>query len=66
MALYTQKKDEVFDKLKEFRDEVETLTEKNIKTLRSNNGGEYTSKDLIAYCKDASIKRQLIVPYYPE
>ena len=45
---------------------METLTDRKIKMLRSNNGGEYTSKELIAYCKDASIKRELIVPYYPE
>ncbi len=31
--------------------------------LRSDNGGEYTSKELIAYCKEAVIKRELIVPY---
>ena len=59
-------KDEVFEKFKEFRSEVETLTERKIKTLRSNNGGEYTSKELIAYCNEAGIKRELIVPYYPE
>ena len=57
---------EVFDKFKKFRAEVETLTEKEIKTLRFGNGGEYTYKELIAYCKDAGIKRELIVPYYPE
>lgn len=37
-------KDEVFDKFKEFSVEVETLTEIKIKTLRYENGGEYTSK----------------------
>jgi len=37
-------KGEVFEKFKEFRSQVETLTERTIKTLRSNNGGEYTSK----------------------
>jgi len=39
-----KKKNEVFEKFREFRSKVETLTERNIKTLRSNNGGEYTSK----------------------
>ena len=58
-------KDEVFDKFKEFRVKVETLTEKKIEALRSDNGGEYTSKELIVYCKDAGIQRELIVPYYP-
>ena len=55
--------DEVFEKFKEFRSEVETLTERKINTLRFDNGGEYTSKELIAYCKEASINRELIVAY---
>lgn len=66
-CLYLLKtKYEVFDKFKEFRVEVETLTERKIKTLISNNSGEYTSKELIAYCKDADIKREIIVPCYLE
>jgi len=59
-------KDEVFEKFKEFRFEVETLTERKIKTLRSDNGGEYTWKYLIAYFKEAGIKRDLIVSYNPK
>lgn len=59
-------KDEAFEKFKEFRSKVETLTERKINTLRSDNGGESTSKALIAYCKEASIKRELIVPYIPK
>ena len=46
-----KKKDEVFKKFKEFRSKMETLNERRIKTLRSDNGGEYTSKELISYCK---------------
>jgi len=45
---------------------MENLTKRNIKTLRSNDGGEYTSKELIAFYKEAGIKRELIVPYNPE
>ena len=59
-------KDEVFEKFKEFRAEVENLTERRIKTLRPDNGGEYTSKELIAYCKESVIKREIIVLYYPK
>lgn len=57
MVLPPKDKDGVFDKFKE-----ETLTERKLKTLRSNNGGKYTSKELIAYCKEADIKRELIIP----
>eukprot|EP00253_Pinus_taeda_P014589 PITA_14589 len=56
-------KDEVFKKFLEFKNEVEYLTEKKIKILRSDNGGEYTSKESIAFCKEAGIERELIVPY---
>ena len=56
---------EVFTKFNKFRAKVETLTERRIKNLRSDNGGEYTSKELIAYCKETGIKKELIVPYYP-
>ena len=39
-----KKKDEVFENFNEFRSKVETLTKRKIKNLRSENGGEYTSK----------------------
>ena len=56
-------KDEVFIKFQEFKAEVENLIERRIKILRFNNGGEYTSKEIIAFCKDSGIKREMIVPY---
>jgi hypothetical protein len=36
---------EVFGKFKEFKALVENLTEWKIKTLRSDNGGEFTSEE---------------------
>jgi hypothetical protein len=56
-------KDEVFGKFQEFKAEVENLTNKKIKTLRTDNGGEYTSKELITFCKAVGIRRELIVPH---
>ena len=56
-------KDEVFTKFQEFKVEVKNLTERRIKILRSDNGGEYTSKEIIAFCKEFGIKKELIVPY---
>jgi transposase InsO family protein len=35
----------------------------NIKFLRLDNGGEYTSNDFKYFCKDTRIKRELIVSY---
>jgi transposase InsO family protein len=34
--------------------------------LRSNNGGEYTSKDFDAFCKKVRMKKELIVLYNPK
>ena len=38
---FLRKKAEVFDRFKEFRAIVENETEKRIKVLRTNNGGEF-------------------------
>jgi hypothetical protein len=44
-------KDEVFRKFQEFKEEIENLRNKKIKMLRTDNGGEYTSKEFVAFCK---------------
>jgi hypothetical protein len=59
-------KDEVFSKFQEFKEEIENLTNKKIKTLRINNGGEYTSKEFVAFCKSTGIRRELTVPHNPQ
>jgi transposase InsO family protein len=56
----------VFNKLKEFKALIENLYERNIKILRSDNGGEYTSKEFVNFCKDVGIKRELTTPYNPQ
>jgi hypothetical protein len=59
-------KDEVFNKFQEFKEEIENLTNKKIKTLRTDNGGEYTSKEFIAFFKSTGIRRELTVPHNPQ
>jgi hypothetical protein len=59
-------KDEVLNKFQEFKALVETLSERTIKVLRSDNGGEYTSKEFKNFCKEARIKRELTTPYNPQ
>jgi hypothetical protein len=59
-------KDEVFNKFQEFKAEIENLTNKKIKTLRTDNGGEYTSKEFVAFCKSTGIRRELIIPHNPQ
>jgi hypothetical protein len=59
-------KDEVFRKFQEFKAEVENLTDNKINTMRYDNGGEYTFKELIAFCKEDGIMRDIIVPRNPQ
>lgn len=40
----------MFDKFKQYKEYVETKTNKKIKMLRSSNGGEYKSNDFINFC----------------
>jgi transposase InsO family protein len=37
-----------------------------IKILRFDNEGEYSSKELVSFCKAAKIRRELIVPHNPQ
>jgi hypothetical protein len=53
-------------KFKEFKALIENLSERKIKILRSDNGGEYTSKEFVSFCKDVGIKRELTTPYNPQ
>jgi transposase InsO family protein len=63
---FLKSKDEVFGKFKEFKALIENLSERKIKILRSDNGGEYTSKEFVSFCRDAGIKRELTTPYNPQ
>ena len=63
---FLKAKSEVFEKFKEFKALIENLSDKIIKTHRSDNGGEYTSKEFEAFCKDSRIKRELTTPYNPQ
>jgi transposase InsO family protein len=46
---FIKSKDEVFSKFKEFKALIENLSERKIKILRSDNGGEYTSKEFVSF-----------------
>jgi transposase InsO family protein len=45
---------------------IKNLSKRKIKILRSNNGGEYASKEFVNFCKDVGIKRELTTPYNPQ
>jgi hypothetical protein len=59
-------KDGVLARVQEFKSQVENLTRRRIKVLRSDNGGEYTSMDFSDLCIEAGIKREYTVPYNPQ
>ena len=61
-----KKKDEVFERFKEFKALVENLSKKKIKILRLDNGGEFTSIEFNDFCKEDGIKRELTIPYNPQ
>ena len=63
---FLKKKSEVFDRFKEFKALVENQTEKKIKVLRTNNGGEFCRKEFEEFCKKCGIAWQKTTPYTPQ
>lgn len=59
-------KSEAFEYFKIFKRLVETETEMQIKCVRTNNGGEYTSTAFMKFCTEHGIKRQLTNAYTPQ
>jgi hypothetical protein len=57
---------EVFNMIKEFKALIKNLSKRKIKILRSDNGGEYTSKEFVSFCRDVGIKRELTTLYNPQ
>jgi transposase InsO family protein len=60
---FLKSKSEVFNKFKEFKALVENLSKKKMKILRLDKGGEFTSDEFKAFCKEVGIKRELSTPY---
>ncbi|KAL0462479.1 UNVERIFIED_CONTAM: hypothetical protein Slati_0135500 [Sesamum latifolium] len=59
-------KSEAFVRFKEFRFEVENPTDRKIKTLRSDRGGEYLSGEFLDYLKENGIVSQWTPPGTPQ
>ncbi|KAL0386235.1 UNVERIFIED_CONTAM: Retrovirus-related Pol polyprotein from transposon TNT 1-94 [Sesamum radiatum] len=59
-------KSEAFRRFKEFRLEVENQTGRKIKTLRSDQGGEYLSGEFLDYLKENGILSQWTPPGTPQ
>ena len=52
---FLRNKSEVFNRFKEFKALVENQTEKKIKALRTDNGGEFCKKEFEEFCKKCGI-----------
>ena len=76
-AYFIKSKSEVLSKLMEYVNSVEKhtgchisklniLSEENVKVLRSDNGGEYTSNNFAKFCAEKGISHEFTVPYCPQ
>ena len=74
---FIKSKNEVLSKFMEYVNSVEKLTgrhitklnilsEEDVKVLRSDNGGGYTSNSFAKFCTEKRISHQFTVPYCPK
>lgn len=59
-------KDQVLDRFKAFPAMVERQTDKKLKCLRSDNGGEYYSCEFSKYYTDYGIRHEKTIPRTPQ
>jgi transposase InsO family protein len=59
-------KDQVFDIFQQFHAMVERETGKQLKCLRTDNGGEYTTKKFRSFCSEHGIRHEKTVPGTPQ
>ncbi|SGY14895.1 BQ5605_C013g07155 [Microbotryum silenes-dioicae] len=59
-------KSKVFQTFKDWLLEIKNATGCRVKTLCSDNGGEYVSTAFNGYCVARGIRRELTIPYTPE
>jgi transposase InsO family protein len=66
VVFFLKNKSEAFENFKIYKEMVENETDSKIKCLRSDNGGEVTSKEFMDYCTSHGIKRQFSVSRTPQ
>ncbi|KAE8706056.1 Detected protein of unknown function [Hibiscus syriacus] len=63
---FLKQKSEVFEVFKKFKAVVERESGRKIKAMRSDRGGEFTSKDFQEFCEANGIRRPMTVPRSPQ
>ena len=63
---FLKHKSEVLDHFIAYKNLVENQLDTRIKTIRTDNGGEYISTDFQAFCSNHGIRHQFTVPYTPQ
>lgn len=61
-----KQKSEVFNVFKKFKAAVEKESGRVIKAMRTDRGGEFTSKEFQEFCEENGIRRPLTVPRSPQ
>jgi Reverse transcriptase (RNA-dependent DNA polymerase)/GAG-pre-integrase domain/Integrase core domain len=65
-VFFLKQKSEVFETFRGWKTQVELQTGKKVKCIRSDNGGEYRSKEFDEYCASQGIVRHFTVPENPQ
>ena len=65
-SFFIKKKSKVLKKFTELKALIENASGQKIKILRSDNGGEYVSNELLHICSQSGIQIQHSVPYTPQ
>jgi transposase InsO family protein len=65
-VFFLKNKSEDFENFNIYKDMVENAMDSIIKCLRSDNGGEFTSKEFMDYYNIHGIKRQFFVARTPQ
>lgn len=65
-SIFLKEKSDAFERFKTFKSLVEKDINKEVVTLRTDRGGEFTSKAFQEYCNEKGIRRHLTAPYTPQ
>ena len=61
-----RRKDQVFEKFREWKTMIEKSTGRKLKAIRTDNGGEFTSREFESYLTTEGVRHELTIPNNPE